>query len=85
MSDNQHAARLLKIKNMSQREWKAYKNKLKNKAKTSNKEKANKAAIKLSKMKQARKIFKESRKNKRFTQRIANSYSGSALETAVKM
>ena len=52
------------VRDMTEAEWQAYKNKLKNKIKTYDKEKANKVADKLKKMKAARKSKKQSRKTK---------------------
>ena len=78
-NDLKYAARLIKIKDMSKKEWKAYKNKLKSKVKSSNKEKANKAAAKLMKMKQARKQYKETKKEKS----KLPQYTGSKLKFIV--
>ena len=62
--EKDYSAKIYKVKHMTKKEWKAYKEKQKNKMNSDDKAKANKAAKKLKQLKEARKAKKEKKQIK---------------------
>ena len=74
-------AQISKVRKMNDKEWKAYKSKLRDKIKSKDKKKADKAAKKLNTLKAARKEKKDSKKEKRYEKLVRGA---AAVKSVVK-